>query len=77
MRCTQLQKELTMPKERLLSTLALVRSGVEFGSPKWELDTGNTTETLLERDKRTLELAQKLMGDVAELAENLEKGGSP
>lgn len=36
--CTHLQGTLDMPKERLLSTLALVRAGVEYRSKVWALD---------------------------------------
>ena len=67
-----------MTKERLLSTLALVRAGVEHGSKRWTLDppdfgTGKDED---ETDRRT-GLAKQLMADVYDLSGKLTKGQSP
>ena len=60
-----------MSKERLLSTLALVRSGIEFGAKEWNLraltEDGDGSE-------KVVELAASLMKDVHELSAELTKG---
>lgn len=60
-----------MPKERLLSTLALVRAGIEYGSKVWRL------EPVGEGDPESGErLAKHLMDDVYSLSSGLAKGAS-
>lgn len=56
-----------MPKERLLSTLALVRAGIEFGDNVWHLEQD-------EGEDGAKDLAAKLMKDVYELSGGLNKG---
>ncbi|GAA6060213.1 hypothetical protein JCM10212_002292 [Sporobolomyces blumeae] len=68
--CTSLQSTLDMPKERLLSTLALVRSGVEFGAKEWTMPSLHEDGDGKEKDA---ELAKKLMEDVHELSTTLSK----
>ncbi|KAI5476177.1 hypothetical protein MNV49_000338 [Pseudohyphozyma bogoriensis] len=62
-RSTNLQGHLDMTKERLLSSLALIRTGVEFGGKEWKLDT----------DEDEVELARRLMKDVYDLSKTLSK----
>lgn len=64
--CTRLQSNLDMPKERLLSTLALVRAGIEFGDNVWHLEQD-------EGEDGAKDLAAKLMKDVYELSGGLNK----
>ncbi|KDE05467.1 hypothetical protein MVLG_04157 [Microbotryum lychnidis-dioicae p1A1 Lamole] len=65
--CTRLQGTLDMDKEELLSTLALVRAGVEFESQKWDLRG-------VEKEGEDEEsLAKRLMKDVYELSKGLSK----
>lgn len=64
-RCIDLQEGLVLDKDRLLSTLALVRAGVEFESKIWQLEGFG-----LEGE----ELAKKLMEDIYRLAGLLSKG---
>ncbi|GAA6031407.1 hypothetical protein JCM8097_005646 [Rhodosporidiobolus ruineniae] len=72
-RCTRLQQQLDLPKDRLLSTLALVRSGMTFGSRRWSLEAvvedgeGGGGE---EGERR---LAEELMKAVYELSSTLAK----
>ncbi|GAA5937732.1 transport protein particle complex II subunit TRS130 [Sporobolomyces koalae] len=68
--CTALQTELDMSKERLLSTLALIRSGIEFGSKRWSLRALREDGDGHEKDK---ELATTLMEDVYKLSATLTK----
>lgn len=70
--CTRLQGQLDMSRERLLSTLALLRSGVEFRSNSWRLETAGAVDT--GAGKSSVELAKKLMDDVYELSGTLTKG---
>lgn len=62
-----------MSKERLLSTLALVRSGIEFGAKEWNLraltEDGDGNE-------KNVDLATSLMKDVHALSADLSKGTS-
>ncbi|KAL8287387.1 hypothetical protein RQP46_003839 [Phenoliferia psychrophenolica] len=71
--CTRLQGELGMPKERLLSTLALVRAGVEYTSKIWTLEIDYEASVALEPKERMAELASKLMDDVYDLSKMLTK----
>ncbi|GAA5838208.1 hypothetical protein JCM5353_006041 [Sporobolomyces roseus] len=68
--CTALQARLEMSKERLLSTLALVRSGIEFGAKEWNLraltEDGDGNE-------KNVDLATSLMKDVHALSADLSK----
>lgn len=60
-----------MPKERLLSTLALVRAGIEYGSKTWSL------EPFGDGDAESVEgLAKRLMDDVYTLSNSFAKGAS-
>lgn len=72
--CTRLQTELDMQKERLLSTLALIRSGVEFGARIWTLDVMGMSEATGAEDEGRARLAKKLMEDVHTLSKTLSKG---
>lgn len=69
--CITLQQTLDMSKERLLSTLALVRTGVEFGGKTWGLDLNRGKETVRSS------LADKLMKEIYDLSALLTKGSSP
>lgn len=66
-----------MPKEKLLSTLALVRAGVEYGSKVWTVETAEHAEIHLSEQERMADLAQKLMDDVYTLSSMLNKGERP
>ena len=67
--CTALQESLEMEKERLLSTLALVRAGIEYGSTDWVLGD--------EKEQREKEhKSSQLMAAVYELSGKLTKGES-
>lgn len=70
--CTRLQGQLDMSRERLLSTLALLRSGVEFRSNSWRLETAEAVDT--GSGDSSVELAKKLMDDVYQLSGTLTKG---
>ncbi|SCV73847.1 BQ2448_6277 [Microbotryum intermedium] len=65
--CTRLQGKLDMDKEELLSTLALIRAGVEFESKKWDL------EGFEKEGEDSESLAKRLMKDVYELSKGLSK----
>lgn len=69
--CTRLQDTLDMPKERLLSTLALIRAGVEYGSTLWSLDVASQLSPTIEG---LSDLAKRLMDDVYSLSSLLSKG---
>ncbi|GAA5847602.1 hypothetical protein JCM3766R1_000806 [Sporobolomyces carnicolor] len=69
--CTSLQSTLDMPKERLLSTLALIRSGIEIGAREWSLRALREDED--HEDDNDAELATSLMRDVYELSSTLSK----
>ncbi|GAA5867144.1 hypothetical protein JCM1840_001497 [Sporobolomyces johnsonii] len=71
--CTRLQSQLDMPKERLLSTLALVRAGIEFGSKKWELSALGDGGSGEERRVQNAKVAKQLMEDVYQLSSTLSK----
>ncbi|GEM10221.1 transmembrane protein [Rhodotorula toruloides] len=70
--CTSLQESLEMPKDRLLSTLALVRSGVTVGSKDWGLEP--VLDHVVDWKRQNAELAKKLMDDVYQLSATLSKG---
>lgn len=73
-RCTDLQAALDMPRDQLLSTLALVRAGVEYGSRRWSLDAlldGDDGADLAAQNEK---LAKRLMDDVYRLSATLTKG---
>lgn len=75
--CTRLQGQLDMAKERLLSTLALIRAGVEHGSKAWALDLPDSgTGASGDDGERRTALAKQLMGDVYDLSGKLTKGPS-
>ncbi|CEQ40052.1 SPOSA6832_01657 [Sporobolomyces salmonicolor] len=71
--CTRLQSQLDMPKERLLSTLALVRAGIQFGSKKWELPALSDGGSGEEQRVQNAKLAKQLMEDVYQLSGTLSK----
>lgn len=73
--CTRLQGTLDMSRERLLSTLALIRAGVEFGSKTWSLDAVEDPSVHRSRGEDMTTLAKKLMDDVYSLSSTLSKGG--
>ncbi|GAA95066.1 hypothetical protein E5Q_01721 [Mixia osmundae IAM 14324] len=67
--CALLQGELGMAKDKLLSTLALVRAGMNFGIRKWSPQV-----VLPDRsDQPAPALAAALMSDIYSLASTLEK----
>ncbi|BGP50119.1 hypothetical protein JCM10450v2_006030 [Rhodotorula kratochvilovae] len=70
-RCTDLQSALDMPRDRLLSTLALVRAGVEVGGRRWGLEA--LMEDEVDAREQNEELAKRLMKDVYELSGALTK----
>lgn len=73
--CTRLQGQLDMAKERLLSTLALIRAGVEQGARRWSLDAlAEGAEDDVEAEEKRAQLARALMGDVYDLSGKLSKG---
>lgn len=65
-----------MSRERLLSTLALIRAGVEFGSKSWSLDAVEDASLHHSREQVMARLATKLMDDVYALSSTLSKGES-
>lgn len=65
-----------MSKERLLSTLALVRAGIEYGSKVWSLDTLREASSSMSKEEGNRVLAQRLMDQVYELSGLLLKGTS-
>ncbi|ORY76938.1 trafficking protein particle complex subunit 10 [Leucosporidium creatinivorum] len=71
--CTRLQGTLDMSRERLLSTLALIRAGVEFGSKSWSLDAVEDPSVHRSRGEDMTTLAKKLMDDVYSLSSTLSK----
>jgi len=76
-RCASLQKELGLSREWLLSTLALVRSGVTYEPGKWSQEVMLRPSTLSGPEKADLTdqsaLANKLMQDIKEQSMKLEK----
>lgn len=73
--CTDLlQDRLKMPRERLLSTLALIRAGVELGSKEWDLDAVHEASMRFTRTEDMEKLATQLMKDVYDLSSTLSKG---
>ncbi|GAA5988713.1 hypothetical protein JCM5350_001988 [Sporobolomyces pararoseus] len=69
--CTSLQAQLDMSKERLLSTLALIRSGIEIGAKEWNLRALREDDD--EEERQDSELASSLMKDVYDLSSSLSK----
>jgi hypothetical protein len=74
LRSNKLQERLELPKERLLTSLALVRAGIEFGSISWSLDSLRDTESPTSSPEEKKKLATQLMADVRRLASLLTKG---
>ncbi|KAA1105676.1 hypothetical protein PGT21_015276 [Puccinia graminis f. sp. tritici] len=76
-RCASLQKELGLSREWLLSTLALVRSGVTYEPGKWSQDVMLRSATASQLDNADpvdqSALASKLMQDIREQSLKLEK----
>ncbi|GAA5977541.1 hypothetical protein JCM10908_005008 [Rhodotorula pacifica] len=70
-RSAELQASLDMPREQLLSTLALVRAGVPVGGKTWNLD--ELLDDSMDRAAQSVALASKLMGDVHRLSSALTK----
>lgn len=70
--CTSLQAQLELSKERLLSTLALIRSGIEFGAKEWSLRALREDDD--DDEGKDAELAKSLMKDVYDLSGTLSKG---
>ena len=64
-----LQHELAHPKDQLLSTLALIRSGLEAGSLRWTL-----AEAGADQPRQGDASASNLMADVKRLSEKMDKG---
>lgn len=72
-RSAELQASLDMPRDQLLSTLALVRAGVPAGAEAWALD--ELLQDPTDRATQNAELAKNLMQDVHRLSGALTKGG--
>lgn len=72
--CTHLQESLDMSRERLLSTLALIRAGAELGTSRWNLDSVCEPSLKHSREEDMSNLAKKLMNDVYTLSSKLAKG---
>ncbi|GAA5838645.1 hypothetical protein JCM11251_003252 [Rhodosporidiobolus azoricus] len=73
-RCTSLQSRLDMPKDRLLSTLALVQAGMARGSQEgWNLAAVTDEMCTGDADTRSSALAAELMDDVYRLSAGLSK----
>ncbi|BGP18137.1 hypothetical protein JCM10213v2_006192 [Rhodosporidiobolus nylandii] len=73
-RCAQVQGELDLPKDRLLSTLALIRTGMTSQPPRWGLEAVADEGTGSGDGKaRMAALAKKLMDDVYTLSATLSK----
>ncbi|GAA5906420.1 hypothetical protein JCM8208_004655 [Rhodotorula glutinis] len=70
-RCTELQHALDMPRDRLLSTLALVRAGVTYGGKTWGLEA--LVEEGAEVESQNEVCARRLMRDVYDLSATLTK----
>ena len=66
LQCMNLQRKLQKPRERLLSTLALLRAGLVVGSLKWTL--GNDVHG--QDDEK---IARDMMAEAKELSKDLEK----
>ena len=66
-RCAELQEQQQMPRERLLSCLALVRAGISEQAPTWRIPL-RSTETSLRHT------AAQLLKNIASLASQLDKG---
>ncbi|KAM0790185.1 hypothetical protein ACM66B_005503 [Microbotryomycetes sp. NB124-2] len=64
--CTSLQAHLNMTRERLLSTLALIRAGMGLNSPGWTLE-------ILESADAQASIASRLLQDVRDLSKTLSK----
>lgn len=64
-----LQHELAQPKDQLLSTLALIRSGLEAGSLRWTLAGAGAYQS-----RQGDASARSLMADVKRLSEKMDKG---
>ncbi|GAA5902878.1 transport protein particle complex II subunit TRS130 [Sporobolomyces salmoneus] len=71
--CTSLQSQLDMSKERLLSTLALIRSGIEFGAKEWSLRALREDEDHEDEENKDGHLATTLMKDIYDLSSTLTK----
>ncbi|KWU42169.1 hypothetical protein RHOSPDRAFT_36290 [Rhodotorula sp. JG-1b] len=67
----ELQASLDMPREQLLSTLALVRAGVATGTQTWSLD--ELLDDSTDRATQSVALATRLMEDVHRLSSALTK----
>ncbi|GAA5867425.1 hypothetical protein JCM8547_007499 [Rhodosporidiobolus lusitaniae] len=72
-RSTQLQTALDMPRDRLLSTLALVRSGMVTGAQRWELDALVEESAAWGDIEKKRAVASSMMKDVYELSSSLSK----
>lgn len=72
-KCAELQSKLNMPREWLLSTLALVRSGIEFGAKEWHQPVAMRSEAERGETEEQTALATRLIADVRRLASKLEK----
>lgn len=72
LRSAELQASLDMPREQLLSTLALVRAGVATGGQTWNLD--ELLDDSTDRAEQSVALATRLMEDVHNLSSALTKG---
>ncbi|GAA5886852.1 hypothetical protein JCM6882_005915 [Rhodosporidiobolus microsporus] len=70
-RCTLLQQKLEMPKDHLLSTLALVRAGMDAASGRWGLAAVVDDDTRAATGNSAL--ANELMDDVYRLSGSLNK----
>ncbi|GAA5860671.1 hypothetical protein JCM3774_006246 [Rhodotorula dairenensis] len=70
-RSAELQASLDMPRDQLLSTLALVRAGVPAGAKSWALN--EVVENPADRAAQSAELAKRLMADVHRLSGALTK----
>ncbi|TKA56715.1 hypothetical protein B0A53_01910 [Rhodotorula sp. CCFEE 5036] len=71
LRSAELQASLDMPREQLLSTLALVRAGVATGGQTWNLD--ELLDDSTDRAEQSVALATRLMEDVHNLSSALTK----
>lgn len=76
-RCARLQKQLGLSKEWLLSTLALVRSGVTYQPGKWSQDVLiQSSSAILQSDDlidQQATLASRLIQDIQEQSVKLDK----
>lgn len=75
--CARLQETAGLEKEQLLTTLALLRSGVEPGARAWRIDPSVLEALGMPQGSSSSDVATRLMDNVYRLAKPFEKGEWP